>query len=75
MIKLILAYLLALTLSSCSAFYTFKREAAVRAEEAADELLSDALYVICRGSTIGAIERRLTTEQQKAAREVLCGDA
>ena len=74
MIKMILVALMGLSLVNCTAFYTFKREAAVRAEQAADELLADAMFVVCKGSTVGAIDRRFRTDQEKASRKELCPD-
>jgi hypothetical protein len=62
-------------LTGCSGFYTAKKAAAEHAQRAADEALSDAVWIICKASPIGAINRRFKTEVERKARASVCASS
>jgi len=78
MAKFILKSLLlfvVLVISGCAEFYSVKRGYADHVATVSDELVSDALFVICKGAPMGAIDRRFKTLDEKQARVILCGDS
>lgn len=45
-------------LSGCAQYSVVKSAIKVTAAKAADELLDDAIFIKCRGATVGAVRRR-----------------
>ena len=59
-------------LGGCAEFYALKSAVGSYGSEAADETLGTAVWTICSAVSVGAIERRFQTDEQRQAREVIC---
>jgi hypothetical protein len=63
---------LAFLLSGCAQSDMLRAAIAEKGAQAADDTLESALWVVCDGSSTGAIRRRFVTEADKAAYNQLC---
>ena len=61
-----------LLLTGCAEFTALKTSVGKYGSEVADDTLNTAIWTICNGASVGAIERKFASEEQKKAREVLC---
>lgn len=64
--------LLVLALSGCAEVAAIRAGVAEHGADAADQTLESALWVVCEGSSAGAIRRRFQTVEDKAAYNTIC---
>lgn len=69
--KLLILALLGV-LAGCAEVNGIRQAIGLYGANAADQALETALWEMCRGSPVGAIERRFDTDEEKAAWRVLC---
>ena len=62
--------LLATTLAGCGFF----GQIAERGAEGSDEVLRDAIWVMCKAVPVGAVKRRFSTETQVDAYNAICAE-
>ncbi len=76
MTRFLLIITLALALGACETADTARDVIRVRGAQASDQTLSDAVWVVCKLTPIGAIERRygMTIETAAAYRRFCHGD-
>lgn len=67
-----ISILFILLLSGCAEFTALKTSIGSYGSEVADDSLNTAIWTICNGSSVGAVERKFQTEEQQKAREVIC---
>lgn len=67
---LILALLVALT--GCAEIRSIRQAVGLYGAEASDQALDTAIWQICYGSPIGAINRRFKTDPEKQAWQAIC---
>ena len=72
MMRLIFAIIFTATLTGCAEFRAIQASIATHGAEGADQVLESAVYIVCNGATVGAIERRFKTDGEKEARKVIC---
>jgi hypothetical protein len=59
-------------MTGCAEFQALKSAVGSYGSDAADEALDVSIWGICEGSSVGAVERRFKTEEEKAARVAIC---
>jgi len=70
--KAILLIFCALLLSGCEFVGMARTAVAERGADAADQTLDTALWTICNGSPVGAINRRFRSADERAAYREIC---
>lgn len=60
-------------LSGCTAFQPVKAAVRENGAQVADETLNAAVWLVCSGATTGAIQRRFKTDEERSARDTVCG--
>jgi hypothetical protein len=70
--KILILIASAALLGGCAEFYAAKVGYADHAAQMADELLSDAIFVICKAAPVGAVERFFNSPDLVAARALIC---
>ena len=58
--------------AGCAELNAFRSGVASHGAEASDATLESAVWVMCNGGSVGADKRRFKTDEEKAAREVIC---
>ena len=61
-----------LAVSGCAEFRAFKSAVGTAGAAVADETVRTAIWELCNGASVGSIERKFVTEEQKQSRKVLC---
>jgi len=72
MIKMIAILALLGALTGCAEFNTLRQSVGLYGAKASDQALDTAIWQICFGSPIGAINRRFKTEPEKQAWQAIC---
>lgn len=72
MIKMIAILALLGALTGCAEVNGIRQAIGLYGANAADQALETAIWEICKGSPIGAINRRFDTEPEKQAWQAIC---
>lgn len=68
----LLAVLLLVVLSGCAEIDALRAGIANHGADASDQAIESALWALCNGLPVGAINRRFKTEEEKAAYREFC---
>jgi len=72
MIKRMLFMAVLMALAGCAEIRVIRQSVGLYGAEAADQAVDTAVWTLCQGSSIGAINRRFVTESQKVAYRTIC---
>jgi len=70
--RILLILVLGLSVSGCVGFNTLRKSVGLYGADAADQALDTSLYGVCKGTTVGAINRRFKTPEEKDAWLAFC---
>jgi len=70
--KILITLILALSLGGCGAWAYIQDKVAGDGAEVSDEALKTAIWTICKGVSIGAIDRYFDTEEKATVWHDLC---
>lgn len=70
--RFMLILIILAALSSCAEFGAFRSGVASHGAEASDQALDTAIWTLCNGIPVGAVNRRFKSESEKEAYRKLC---
>ena len=70
--KNILLAIFLTTLTGCGMANAIRQSIGLYGADAADQALETALFALCKGTTVGAIDRRFKTQAEKDAWSAFC---
>jgi len=70
--KKLLPVIFLVFISGCAEVNALRKSVGLYGADAADQALDTAIYTLCVGSTVGAIDRRFKTEEERAAYRSIC---
>ena len=74
LIRGVIAAVFILLLAGCAEFAAFRSGVASHGADAADQALETAIWTLCNGSSVGAINRRFREQEERAAYRRICRD-
>lgn len=70
--KKLLPVIFLVFISGCAEVNVFRKSFGLYGADAADQALDTALYGVCKGTSVGAIDRRFKTDEEKEAWIAFC---